>query len=37
MTITELANDFTHLLKQNDHKGAAEKYNADTNVIYDPM
>ena len=37
MSITELANDFTNLLKQNDHKGAAEKYNADTIVSYEAM
>lgn len=37
MTIAELANDFAHLLKQNDHKGAAEKYNADNIVSYEAM
>jgi ketosteroid isomerase-like protein len=37
MTIAELAKDFAHLLKQNDHKGAAKKYNADNIVSYEAM
>ena len=37
MTTAELARDFTELLKQNDHEGAAEKYNADTIVSYEAM
>ena len=35
MTTSELAKDFTDLLKQNDHEGAAEKYNADNIVSYE--
>ena len=37
MTTSELAKDFTDLLKQNDHEGAAEKYNADDVVSYEAM
>ena len=37
MSITELAKDFTELLKQNDHEGAAAKYNADDIVSYEAM
>ena len=35
MTTSELAKDFTELLKQGDHEGAAEKYNADNIVSYE--
>jgi len=35
MTTKELAKDFTDLLKQNDHEGAAETYNADDIVSYE--
>ncbi|WP_137933997.1 SnoaL-like domain-containing protein [Mesorhizobium comanense] len=37
MTIAEIAKDFTELLKQGDHDGAAEKYNADDIVSYEAM
>jgi ketosteroid isomerase-like protein len=37
MTTLELAKDFTDLLKQNDHDGAAEKYNADDIVSYEAL
>jgi ketosteroid isomerase-like protein len=37
MTTTELAKDFTELLKQGDDEGAAEKYNADEIVSYEAM
>ena len=37
MTTTELANDFTNLLKKNDHEKAASKYNADNIVSYEAM
>ena len=37
MTTSELAKDFTDLLKQNDHDGAAEKYNADNIVSYEAL
>ena len=37
MTTSELAKDFTDLLKQNDHEGAGEKYNADNIVSYEAM
>jgi len=37
MSIAELANDFTELLKQNDHDGAAAKYNADDIVSCEAM
>ena len=37
MSIAELAKDFTELLKQNDHDGAAAKYNADDIVSYEAM
>lgn len=37
MTTAELAKDFTNLLKQNDHEGAAAKYNADDIVSYEAM
>lgn len=37
MTITEIAKDFTELLKQGDHQGAAEKYNADDVASYEAM
>ena len=37
MTTTELANDFTNLLKKNDHEKAAGKYNADDIVSYEAM
>ncbi len=37
MTIAELAKDFTSLLKQHDHDGAAKKYNADDIVSYEAM
>ena len=37
MTTAELAKDFTDLLKQNDHEGAGEKYNADDIVSYEAM
>lgn len=37
MTTAELAKDFTDLLKSNDHKGAAEKYNADDIASYEAM
>ena len=37
MTITEIAKDFTELLKQGDHQGAAEKYNADDVVSLEAM
>ena len=37
MTTAELAKDFTTLLKQNDHEGAAAKYNADDIVSYEAM
>ena len=37
MTMSELAKDFTDLLKQNDHEGAAEKYNADDIVSYEAL
>jgi ketosteroid isomerase-like protein len=37
MTITEIAKDFTELLQQGDHAGAAEKYNADDIVSLEAM
>ena len=37
MTIAEIAKDFTELLQQGDHHGAAEKYNADEIVSYEAM
>ena len=37
MTIAEIAKDFTELLQQGDHEGAAEKYNADDIVSYEAM
>ena len=37
MTIAEVAKDFTELLKQGDHQGAAEKYNADDIASYEAM
>ncbi len=37
MTITELAKDFTSLLKKNDHEKAAHKYNAHNIVSYEAM
>ena len=37
MTTLELAKDFTDLLKQNDHDGAAEKYNADDIASYEAL
>lgn len=37
MSIAEIAKDFTELLKQNDHDGAAAKYNADDIVSYEAM
>ena len=37
MTIAEIAKDFTELLKQGDHNGAAEKYNADDIASYEAM
>lgn len=37
MTITEIAKDFTELLKQGDHQGAAEKCNADDVASYEAM
>lgn len=37
MTTLELAKDFTDLLKQNDHDGAAEKFNADEIVSYEAL
>ena len=37
MTTSELAKDFTDLLKQNNHEGAAAKYNADDIVSYEAM
>jgi len=37
MTTAELAKAFTDLLKQNDHDGAAAKYNADNIVSYEAM
>jgi ketosteroid isomerase-like protein len=37
MTTLELAKDFTDLLKQNDHDGAGEKYNADDIVSYEAL
>ncbi|TGR37114.1 nuclear transport factor 2 family protein, partial [Mesorhizobium sp. M1C.F.Ca.ET.195.01.1.1] len=37
MTITEIAKDFTELLKQGNSDGAAEKYNADAIVSYEAM
>lgn len=37
MTTAELAKDFTDLLKQNDHEGAGEKYNADDIVSCEAM
>ena len=37
MTTSELAKDFTNLLKQNDHEGASEKYNADDIVSYEAL
>lgn len=37
MTTAELARDFTELLKQGDHNGAAAKYNADNIVSYEAM
>jgi ketosteroid isomerase-like protein len=37
MTTSDLAKDFTDLLKQNDHEGAAAKYNADDIVSYEAM
>ena len=35
MTISELAKDFTELLKRGDDEGAAKKYNADDIVSYE--
>jgi ketosteroid isomerase-like protein len=35
MTTTELAKDFTNLLKQGDHAGAAAKHNADSIMSYE--
>ncbi len=37
MTVMEVAKDFTHLLKMNDHHGAAAKYNAATICSYEAM
>lgn len=37
MTIAEIAKDFTELLQQGDHVGAAEKYNADNIVSLEAM
>jgi ketosteroid isomerase-like protein len=37
MTIAEIAKDFTERLKQGDHEGAAEKYNADDIASYEAM
>jgi ketosteroid isomerase-like protein len=37
MTTAELAKDFTAMLKQNDHEGAGEKYNADDIASYEAM
>ena len=37
MTITDLAKDFTDLLKQGNNEGAASKYNADNIVSYEAM
>lgn len=37
MTTTELARDFTELLKQGDDERAAEKYNANDIVSYEAM
>lgn len=37
MTTSELAKDFTSLLKKNDHEKAAAKYNADNIVSYEAM
>jgi SnoaL-like domain len=37
MTTTELAKDFTELLKQGNDEGAAEKYNADDIVSHEAM
>ncbi len=37
MSISDLAKDFTALLKQQDHNGAARKYNADDIVSYEAM
>ena len=37
MSIAELAKDFTNLLKQGDHDGAAKKYNSDSIVSYEAM
>jgi ketosteroid isomerase-like protein len=37
MTTAEIAKDFTELLKQGDHEGAGEKYNADDIVSYEAM
>lgn len=37
MTTAELAKAFTDLLRQGDHEGAAEKYNADDIVSYEAM
>ncbi|QKC84969.1 SnoaL-like domain-containing protein [Mesorhizobium sp. NZP2077] len=37
MTIADIAKDFTELLKQGDHAGAGEKYNADDIVSYEAM
>ena len=35
MTISELAKDFTELLKQGDDEGAAKRYNANDTVSYE--
>ena len=37
MSTSEVAKDFTDLLKANDHEGAGEKYNADGIVSYEAM
>lgn len=37
MTTTELARDFTELLKRGDHEGAGAKYNADDIVSLEAM
>ncbi len=37
MTTLETATEFTNLLKQNDHEGAASTYNADDIVSYEAM
>jgi hypothetical protein len=37
MTTAELAKAFTAMLEQNDHEGAAKRYNADNIVSYEAM